>query len=165
MRSIAIAVLVAAGVADRGTSIRQRAHPPIMRGQVQLAIFIAAKKGIRNDLLLGLLLFLLTLQVGCQTDGLLVHQARPDARLGDRLRVRNRVMVGQRPIAVEVHTGLLRRVVEVHACGMRIGWIEYVMLIAGDSGRLRWLSRWHWCWHVLHGRWNRAHRLLLWHAL
>ena len=44
-------------------------------------------------------------------------------------------MVGRRPIDVGV--------VEVHAGGMRIGWIEHVLMVAGDRGRLRRMRRRH----------------------
>ena len=77
-------------------------------------IAILAHEGIWIDLLLNLLLFLLGLKVLGKAHGLLVHKARPDARL-------NRLHLATSTLMAAI---IISWLVEVHTCGVRVGRIE-----------------------------------------
>ena len=77
-------------------------------------IAILTHEGIWIDLLLDLLLFLLALKVLGKAYGFLVHEACPDAWL-------NRLHLS---ICAVMAAKVIWWLVEVHACGVRVWWIE-----------------------------------------
>ena len=118
---------------DRRASGRQRALPDVV-GVAWHVQILAVHVGVRIDLLLRLLLFLLALEIRRQTDSLLVDQTGSNAGL---MSVGILIHVGWMECAlvawwtsVEVHTGGCGRVVEVHACGVWVGWVEEAWLDA-----------------------------------
>ena len=104
---------------------------------------ILAHESVRIDLLLDLLLFLLALKVLSQAHGLLVHEARPDARL-NRLHGSISTVVAL-IVNATIHICWL---IEVHACGVRVRRVEGVcwqrllrLLLQLRLTKVRWLMR------------------------
>ena len=98
-------------------------------------IVVALHVGVRVDLLLGLLLFLLALQVGSQANGLLVHETRADAGLlhiGVRINAVRRGALAHR--TTKVSAGGCSWIVKVHAGCVWVRWVEQVLLRAGNIG-------------------------------
>jgi len=96
-------------------------------------VVVTLHVGIWVDLLLGLLLFLLALQIGSQANGLLVHKTRANAGLHTSVRI-NAMSCG----ALAHRTRKVRAsgrswIVKVQAGCMRVRWVEHVLLRTGNA--------------------------------